>query len=94
MSDSLSDEDLGDIYECVYDARTKWYDFGLALRIRSDILDGIKRQYSQDEECLREVLKEWLRHAPAKKRSWSAISSALRKKTVGMNKVAAKLERS
>ena len=44
------------------DAVSKWKLIGTAFRLKSDKLDQIEKAYPDSpEECLLEVLKEWLR---------------------------------
>lgn len=58
----LSKNDLGELLNKLYPARSKWYNLGLALKLSPDDLDAIGNgEYSgKPGDCLREVLKLWL----------------------------------
>ena len=82
--------DLGEVHEAVYEARTKAYDIGLKLKVPVDTLDSIEDQYRVPGDKLREVLKTWLRTAP--KPTWQDILDALRSRVVGQPKLARDIE--
>ena len=83
--------DLGEVYEKVYSARPRWYNFGLALELPSATLDSIRIKYHVDpSDCLREMLKTRLKFE--NKLMWREIIRALRKPTVGESKLADQLE--
>ena len=88
----LSLSDLGDVYEEVYSVRAKWINFGLALKLPSEALDTIdnSKYCEKPGDCLREMLKARLMKS---KLTWRMIIIALRKQTVGENKLADQLER-
>ena len=83
--------DLSEVYEKVYSARPKWYNFGLALELPLATLDSIRIKYHLDpSDCLREMLKTRLKiEHPL---MWREIIRALRKPTVGESKLADQLE--
>ena len=77
---------------------TEWYNFGLYLGVKSNVLDGIgmsKRPHLA--ECCMDVVKHWLNYiqdSGQKRRNWNTVLIAL-KKTVGkirMEKILDKLE--
>ena len=53
---ALDLNDLGPVYEEMFEARTKWYDIGLKLRVKVDFLDSIQSQSSKPKDCLRRHL--------------------------------------
>ena len=62
----------------LWEARTKWKDFGLALLMRQSTLDAIAITQRDDPgNCLREMLAEWLRGAGEPPRTWTTIVNAL-----------------
>jgi hypothetical protein len=64
----------------LWEARTKWKDFGLALLMRQSTLDAIAITQRDDPgNCLREILAEWLRGAGDPPRTWTTIVNALAK---------------
>ena len=86
----LSINDLGMVWETVYEARTKAYEIGLILKVVVDTLDSIDERYDDSSDKLREVLKTWLRTAP--KPTWQDILDALRSRVVGQSKLARDIE--
>lgn len=78
---------LGTILEAVYSAKSKWYSLGLVLQVPVVILEEIRSQYPDDENCLREVLKFWLKRADPTP-TWSALAKALGSKEVRENRLA------
>ena len=86
----LSINDLGMVWETVYEARTKAYEIGLRLKVPVDTLDSIEGQYRDPGEKLREVLKTWLKTAP--KPTWQVILDALSSRVVGQPKLARDIE--
>ena len=90
----LSIGDLVYVRDEIYNARTKWYDIGLHLRIPVDDLDAIRRDPTLmvgDPLC--EVLKHWLKTAVEPKPTWSALIEALRSRTVREDALASELEK-
>ena len=83
--------DLSEVYEKVYSARPKWYNFGLALELPLATLDHIRIKYREDpSDCLREMLKARLKiEHPL---MWIEIIRALRRPAVGESKLADQLE--
>ena len=86
----LSINDLGMVWETVYEARTKAYEIGLILKVAVDTLDSIDKRYDDPSDKLREVLKTWLR--TASKPTWQDILDALRSRVVGQLKLASDIE--
>ena len=82
--------DLGEVYEAVYEARSQAYDIGLQLKVAVDTLDSIDRRYDDHSDKLREVLKTWLRTAP--KPTWQDLLDALRSRVVGQPRLASDIE--
>ena len=77
---------------------TEWYNFGLYLGVKSNVLDGVgMSKRSHLAECCMDVVKHWLNYiqdSGQKRRNWNTVLIAL-KKTVGkmqMKKILDKLE--
>ena len=85
--DYLSIDDLMHVYEKLYHARTKWYNFGLKLKVKPSDLDAIGQQYHNPADCFREVLSTWLRQNSDTERTWATLTDALRSPTVGFEDV-------
>ena len=87
----LSLSDLVDVCDKVFSVRQNWYYFGLALKLPSDTLDTIESKYCEKHgDCLREMLKARLKLKS--KLTWRDIIRALRRPSVGENKLAEQLE--
>ncbi len=85
MNQKIHQSDLGQVFELLFPARTKWYSLGLALEVNSDTLDSIEENNPVDI-CLRKMLKTVLHTKTSL--TWSDLCEALRTPTVGRNDVA------
>ncbi|XP_064402405.1 uncharacterized protein LOC135348156 [Halichondria panicea] len=73
-------DNLQDVFSLLIKAAKDWFELGLALKIKVDILEGIESNKSSDKARLREMLTHWLRSSPS--RTWSDICKGLRSDTV------------
>ena len=89
MEPQLRPDDLGDVQEAVFAARTKWYNIGLRLRVPVATLDSIKGEYSDNRDQLRETLKAWLQTSEGG--TWTVLVRALETQIVGEPKLAVTL---
>ena len=87
---ALNIKHLGDVREKLYEARTKWYDIGLALKIPVTTLDSIECQCGSDSKKLLEALKIWLKTATEP--TWQDIVGVLKRPVVGEPKLASDIE--
>ena len=88
---SLCEGDLCEVQEELYAVRTHWYNLGLKLGLKPDVLDAIETQCSADpSRCFRETLKNYLKTISP---SWRALVGALRSPTVDKPQLAEKLEK-
>ena len=87
----LSVDDLHVVMEELNEARAKWYDIGLQLRMNVGTLDAIQEQYDEPSHCLKETLTTWLKTCPSPP-TWKNIVYALRSSTIGEVRLAADLE--
>ena len=85
----LTSDDLFDILSELHPIRSKWYNFGLGLRLKSHDLDA--NPGKDASECLREVLKLCLVQINPRP-SWEGIVKALRSEAVNEKPLAEKLE--
>jgi tetratricopeptide (TPR) repeat protein len=74
----LTVDDLAAIQSKAWRARHKWYNIGLQLGLKADDLDCI---HGPDDNCFREMLKQWLRQKGIEK-TWDKLSKALQSETV------------
>jgi len=85
------DLDLSTVREEIHDARIKWYDIGIELKVDVPTLKTIQSMYSNSQDCLREVITEWLK-AVDPKPTWRSLVDALRKPVVEESKLAQAIE--
>ena len=88
----LASSDLHKVLKELISAHNKWYNLGLALGLPSSTLDSIKAQYDSTKDCLREMLKEWLKRTNPIP-SWRATVEGLRDVTVEENQLAEEVEK-
>ena len=80
-------KDLKHIMNYEAGVTTKWYDIGLELLCRDDVvvLNNIRANHPTDNNrCCTEMFSEWLQRAPDA--SWNQLAEALKK--VGLNTAA------
>ena len=81
------------VQEELYAARTHWYNLGLKLGLKPDVLDTIKIQCSGDpSECFQVTLKDYLKTITPWP-SWMALVEALRSPIVDQPQLAEKVEK-
>ncbi len=81
--------DLNEMYTEMFEARSKWYNLGLALGLDTGTLDSIDIEHKKCENCLREVLKQ---RDNTKKLTREEIDQALRQTTVQINTLANEIQ--
>ena len=89
--DVLTIDDLAPVLEETYEARAKWHNLGVALRLPEHELESIESQCSAPEDGLREILKTWLRRVEPQP-TRAALVKALASKLVGKELLAKELE--
>ena len=82
--------DLCNIQECVWDARTKWYNIGLKLKIDPKMLKVIEESNKDIDNCFRAMLTTWLKTVDPKP-TLAALAEALRSPMVGYGYLAEQL---
>ena len=83
---------LLELLESVFSASPKWYNLGLRLGLQTPALDAISTRCKGDpEECLREMLKDWL-NGKGTEPSWGELVKALKSTAVGLKTLAKKLQ--
>ena len=61
LSGILRIEKLCDVQAAVWDARSEYYNIGIALGVPAGDLDAFKRNGARDDDCFVDVLKHCLR---------------------------------
>ena len=75
----LTIDSLKYVQEALFDVRNSWYDIGVQLNVSPTTLDNIKTQSDSNSDCLREMLKVWLKGLDC---SWKVIVAALNSKVL------------
>ena len=91
-SPGLGVDNLGDVLEETLSSSTKWYKIGLQLKVPVAKLDSIRKEFSDQEDCLCEMLKDWLKGAAGTEPSWAVLVETLRSQTVRETQLADQLE--
>ena len=87
---TLNIDDLGTVWEALFDTRSKAYNIGLKLKVPVGTLDSIKLEFSNPANQLRETLKAWLKMAEQQK--WQTIVEMLRSRIISEPKLASDIE--
>ena len=87
----LSTKDLKTVRKELFDAATKWYDIGLEVGLECSTLDNIKGMYQDNQDCLREMIKCFLKQVNPKP-TWKIVVDALKDKAVNYGQLAEAIE--
>lgn len=87
---SLTIDDLDTVLTALHESRVKWYYVGLKLKVPEHVLETIKKQSSDLDDCLLEVLRAVLKRAEPV--TWRALIEALKSPTVRMDQLAKEIE--
>ena len=91
FADHLTIDNLGDVLEAVWEARSKWYNIGLKLGTSAGTLDSINKATNQNpEDCITSMIKDWLNNGKPKP-TWAALAKALKSPMVGYEHLAEQL---
>ena len=82
--------DLGTVLKATIDARTNWYNLGLELEVKVEVLDDIQTRHSDPKVQLREMLKTWLKRG--RNPTWRTLADAIKSPIVDEPRLAEKLE--
>ena len=87
----LDISNFGEVQEAIWEARPKWYNIGIRLKLEVSDLDAIDAESGIDlEEKFNRMIKCWLKRSEPC--TWTVLYDALKHKTVDMPNVAAKLK--
>ena len=70
--------DLKTVLNALHKAKARWYDIGIQMEVEEHVLDAIKSQFETPAECLRELVKTWLKRVNPQPASWEELLQALR----------------
>ena len=89
---ALTENDYREVYEALFDAKTKWREIGSGLGLGKPTLDNIEDQYHhKNNRCLEEMISTYLKR-PSLKPSWQALINVLKSKDVDEGGLARKIE--
>ena len=86
----LTIDNLADVLEAVWEARSEWYNIGLKLGISPGTLDSIEATGQNPGRCLTAMIKDWLKNGKLKP-SWAELAKALKSPMVGYAQLAEQL---
>ena len=82
---------FGEVQEAIWEARPKWYNIGVRLKLEVSDLDAIKAESGIDlEEKFNRMINCWLKSIES--RTWATLYEALKHPTVAMPNVADKVK--
>ena len=83
----LDIDNFGEVQDAIWDARSKWYNIGICLKLKVSDLDTIDAELGIDlEEKFRRMIKSWLRNSQFC--TWRDLCEAMTHRTVAMTNVA------
>ena len=92
ITDNLTIDDLSEVIDEIWDARSKWKLIGLQLHFTMSDLEPIEKTKMKDiDDCFIEMLTRWLRRADPLP-TWSALVAALKRRMVGFQDLAKQVE--
>ena len=83
-------EDLSEVRGALFEARAKWYDIGIELKLSLGTLNTIRDGFPQAADCLRDMCINWLKRIDPSP-SWTALAKALESPPVGEGHLAQQL---
>ena len=86
----LKEDDLFEIQEQLWDARSKWRNIGLGLKIRQPDIEVINVNNGNVDDKFNSMILKWLQNG--KNCTWAALCKALSARSVGHASLAAKIE--
>jgi len=92
MDSKLVTADLRELQNELHGISSKWYNLGIQLRVDVGELDSIKKEGLVPVDCLREMLKIWLKQVdPHPTRN--ALITALKSRVINEQQLASHLEK-
>ena len=82
---ALKEDDISDVVDELYEARSKCYNLGMALIKPSDV-EAINTECKESEEKLTKIILKWLRKG--NDCTWETLCKALERPAVDMEQLA------
>ena len=86
---ALTKDDLFDIQENLWDARSKWRNIGLAIKIRHPDLDVIDQDNRDVDAKFQSMILLWLKNG--RDCTWATLCKGLEARSVGLSDLAARI---
>jgi len=83
-------EELSEVRGALYEARAKWHDIGIELKLPVGTLTAIREDFPHAADCLKEMCINWLKRIDPSP-SWAALAKALESPPVGEGHLAQQL---
>ena len=88
---ALTVDDFADVQSALWEARQKWFNIGVRLRLKVTTLKTIDCESGQNlEDKLREMILSWLKDG--KMCTWRALRKALKHQTVNEPELACQIK--
>ena len=91
---ALSMKDLITVLNELSDAKPKWHNLGLELKLDNSILESIRKEYREDiDDCFRETIVAWFKSSSSEvPKTWSTLADALKAPIVGFGYLATQIK--
>ena len=79
-----------ELFNPLYDISDKWYDIGLSLQVRRNVLNDLKQSEDDDETNLKKVTNIWRDTKPSPD-TWETIITAVESPAINNKEIADKI---
>ena len=87
------DLELSTVIDELYEARHKWFDIGLQLKLDHSELKSIEDKYRSDPgDCFRQMFISWKTSSNQVPKAWSTLANVLRRSSIKHDELATKIE--
>ena len=87
----LKEDDIFEIQEEAWDARSKWSNIGLGLRLPPSDLDVIEKDQGDTDDKFSKMIRKWLR--TGKNCTWESLCKVLEARSIGKAHIAKEIRR-
>ena len=75
------------LFNLLYDISDQWYDIGLSLQVRRNVLDDLKQSEDDDETKLKKVMNIW-EDTKSSSTTWETMITAMESPTINNKEIA------
>ena len=86
LKETLDEDDLSYLLSLLFGIRHKWYDIGLSLQVRRNVLDEIKQSEDNDETKLEKVINIW--EETSSSTTWETMITAVESPVINNKEIA------